>query len=174
MKKAGFWLWAVIGLASLVILVPFGLWLLLTIDIPCDPHRIVQLEVGADRTISIYEECGWRELSALIYYDVHVGNARVVPISEVRYYDLSDIDQLTFEVIDADAGNLIGVLETSVEPQLLIVHDFASNLSWPQKDRYDRDSPTQERPYVDPDWLHAVERLQQAHPDRILRPELVD
>jgi hypothetical protein len=154
--------------------VPLILWLLLTFDFPCQPQRIQQFELGSDRTISIYEECGWRELSSIIYYDVQAGDTRVIPISEIGYYELAEVDQLTFEVIEAEAGNLIGILETSTEPQLIIVHDFVSNFSWPHENNYYYDSPEQERPYVDPAWLDTVERLQQANPHIRLRPELID
>ena len=40
------------------------------LDIPCDPILMTKLDVGSDRSISIYEECGFREISAGIYYDV--------------------------------------------------------------------------------------------------------
>lgn len=107
--------------------------------LPCQPSRIKKIDVGNHRSISFYEECGWQEISARIYYDAREAGNVIIPLSAIASYELEDIDSFTFETVYAEDQSLVGIYDTS-DPysDLFIIVDFKTGEAWPQPmDSYD-------------------------------------
>lgn len=156
-----FWL-TMLGI-SIIAIILFCIWLFISLALPCQPTRIKNIDVGNNRSVSIYEECGWLEISALIYYDAREAGNVIVPISAIDYYGLEEIDKFSFEIIYAEEQSLVGIYDSS-DPysDLFIIVDFKTGESWPRPgDRYEV-SVARERGFF--------KRLQNENPDVIKIP----
>jgi hypothetical protein len=122
---------ALIIVAIPVIVAVLFILFLFYLDMPCDPTLIAKFDVGNKRSISIYEECGWREISAGIYYDVQQAGKVIVPLRLIEFYNLEYIDQFDFEVAYAEDESLIGIYDKSRLFEDVIIVDFKTGKAWP-------------------------------------------
>jgi len=118
----------VIPIATIILCYALGYVLF---EMPCNPVRITKFDVGNKRSISIYEECGWREISAGIYYDIHEAGNVVVPMKLIEFYELDSIDQFDFEVAYAEDQSLVGVYDRAGLFSEVIMVDFKTGKAWP-------------------------------------------
>ena len=119
---------------------------------PKGEYLITSLNPGPGRTIEIlasYDVDGGRG----IYYRVNVNGETVAPLS-LMCVGL-DTDKLKFKTITANNGDLVGVFEERYPLEILAMHDFKMNRTWP----HDRIAHGQ--------WGDELLReLQSAHSDR--------
>jgi hypothetical protein len=86
--------------------------------IDLDPHR--SIEILASETM---------EVSQALYCQVSVDGKVVVPIFLIC--SGHDSGKLKFAAITAKNGELVGVFEQRFPDEILVLHDFSSNQTWP-------------------------------------------
>jgi len=96
----------------------------------CNPVSIAKLDVGNNRSISIYEECGWTEISAGIYYDVREAGNVIIPMRFIEYYELGYIDFFDFDVAYAEDQSIVGVYDRAGFFRDVIIVDFKTGKAW--------------------------------------------
>jgi hypothetical protein len=116
--------WVMICLLSLPILLFYS----------CDLSpvtKLVEIDVGHNRTISIYGENCW-EISRAIYYEVQEGRKIIVPRT-LWSFDDPDESYKALEFISAENQSLVGIFNPN-RPinEFFIVIDFKTGESWPQ------------------------------------------
>jgi hypothetical protein len=102
----------------------------------CEPTRIARIDVGHNRSVSIYAETCW-EIHRSIRYDVWEGRKQIVS-KEYLASDLGDSRYTTSKVVFAENGSLVGVF-ISFSTQSIILPsesyvfvDFKTGDVWPQ------------------------------------------
>jgi len=99
----------------------------------CDRNRqyvLKRLPAGDNRWITISaDETG--EISRSIYYQVKIGEETVVPTGRMCNA-ANDPDSMSFKIVSASDGNLVGLYEETNPERVLALHDFAQGRSWPQ------------------------------------------
>jgi hypothetical protein len=108
------------------------LLLLLLANGSCESRKgeylISTLDVGSGRSIEILA-ANEMEVTQSIYYRVKVTGETVVPL--FMMCGGYDTGKLRFKTITAKHGDLVGVFEQRYPDDILAVHDFSSNRSWP-------------------------------------------
>ena len=101
-------------------------------NLSCAPPKghylVTTLNVGPGRTIEIlasYDVDGGRGIS----YRVKLNGQTVAPLGLMCVG--IDTDKLNFKTITANNGDLVGVFEQRYPDDILAMHDFKSNRSWP-------------------------------------------
>ena len=100
----------------------------LSCALPKGHYLVTTLSVGPGRTIEIlasYDIDGGRG----IFYRVNVNGETVAPLS-LMCVGL-DTKKLKFTTITANDGDLVGIFEQRYPDDILAMHDFKSNRSWP-------------------------------------------
>ena len=126
----------ILGLVALAVAIPvivavLFIFFLFFLDMPCDPTLLTRFDVGNKRSISIYEECGWREISAGIYYDVREAGKVIIPLRLIEFYELENIDKFDFQVAYAESQSLVGVYDRAGLFRDIIIVDFKTGEAWP-------------------------------------------
>jgi hypothetical protein len=97
-------------------------------------QHVVTLDCGAGRRIVITASSSW-ECARPVHYRVVVDGKTVVPTHFIDCCDgnAEPLEILKFRLVQAEEGNLVGVIEESVsgEIRLVILHDFDKGESWP-------------------------------------------
>lgn len=122
------------------------------------PTPIAEVNLRHQRTILITADSCW-EISRPIHYQVRAAGQVVTP----KTYISSDYgsDSHAYQVIYAENGALVGVLETTATPpELLIMEDARSGRSWPE----DLNREVAGQTSIQEKWRDIFERLQQEHP----------
>ena len=70
------------------------------------------------------------EVSQSIYYQVKVDQKIVIPLCMICAGH--DRGQLKFKTLLAKDGDLVGIFEQKFPQEILAIHDFKSNNSWPR------------------------------------------
>ena len=105
---------------------------LLFISASCEQtgeYEIATLDLGKGRSIDI-SASNHIEVSQSIYYEVTVDGKVVVPLTMMCAG--LDNGKLKFQTIFAKDGDLVGVFEQKYPNEILAIHDFKSNVSWPR------------------------------------------
>ena len=97
----------------------------------CNPVEIAKLDAGNNRSISIYEECGWTESTAGVYYDAREAGNVIVPMRLIDFYELQYINLFNFDVIYAEDQSLVGVYDRAGFFSNVIIVDFKTGRAWP-------------------------------------------
>jgi len=92
--------------------------------------KLAEVDVGNNRTISIYGESCW-EISRAIYYEAHEGRKVVVPQT---LWEFDDPDEIyTLEFISTENRYLVGVYDSDrTIDEFFIIIDFRTGESWPR------------------------------------------
>ena len=112
-----------------------GVLLLLTV-LSCSASgefEIVTFELGQQRSIQILAS-EYLEVSRSFYYQVKVDEKVVVPL--IRICGGIDYAHLEFKTLLANGGELVGIFERRYPQDILAVHDFKTNASWPSVRSY--------------------------------------
>ena len=91
-------------------------------------YEIVTFELGRQRSIQILAS-EYLEVTQSIYYQVKVDGKVVVPL--FRMCGGIDRGQLNFKTLLAEGGDLVGIFEKRYPQDILAVHDFKTNATWP-------------------------------------------
>ena len=95
-------------------------------------REVARFDCGKGRSLVIKEECEWEVLLCL-YYEVHIGETIVVPLT--GFSGVDPMEQLTgrFEIVHALGGDLVCIVEKdpNIGDTVVIMHNFATNESWP-------------------------------------------
>src|SRR5829696_6458107 len=105
--------------------------LLLLIFVSCSAsgqYEIVTFDVGQHRSIQILASEYW-EVTQSFYYQVKVDEKVVVPL--FRMCGGIDRGQLEFKTLFAKGGEFVGIYEKRYPNDILALHDFKTNASWP-------------------------------------------
>jgi hypothetical protein len=85
-----------------------------------------------DAQIVIYTD-SFQEVTQALYYEVHTGGQTRVPIAFFGGAALSQrIAEESFTTITGEGGILVGVAYASDPKAILILHDFATDETWPK------------------------------------------
>ena len=130
---------------------------LISAIVACDSkgeYEIAQIKVSPRWTIDILAS---RELevSQSIYYRVKVDDVVVVPIFNICNGFAGRGQQ--FKIFTAEAGTLVGVYEARFPNEILALHDFNKNETWPS-------APTRTRDENERVRQDLLQRLQKEHP----------
>jgi hypothetical protein len=119
--------------------------------------QLVTLQVGNNRSVSIYEDSCW-EISKKVYYEVYEAGKLIAPKSYIGQYLGSE--PFTLEVIYAENQSLVGGYDAAKStPELLFIIDFKTGESWPREwfdPRYDE---------IKPKAVDLFTRLQKENPN---------
>lgn len=124
-----------------------------------EAYPVAKLNAGANRVINIYVACSDAPTDP-IFYEIAVDGKVIIEkrmMCSGSYYG-----DYRFEVITAMNGNLVGVIETSHPENILALHDFSANETWPGG----RDDQTPMEHYKIGEKL--LEQLQKEHPEKKL------
>jgi len=105
--------------------------LLLLILVSCSAsgeYEIVTFDVGQHRSIQILAS-EYLEVTRSFYYQVKVDEKVVVPL--VRMCSGIDSSHLRFKILVAQGGDLVGIFEKRYPQEILAIHNFRTNASWP-------------------------------------------
>lgn len=105
---------------------------LLLISASCEQlgeYQVATLDVGKGRSIEIFAT-NHVEVSQGILYQVKVDQNIVVSLT-LMCTGL-DNGKLKFKTLLAKDGDLVGVFEQKYPDEILAIHDFRSNVSWPR------------------------------------------
>jgi len=91
-------------------------------------YEIVTFDLGQGRSIEILAS-ETLEVTQSFYYRVKVDHKTVVPLYMMCAGH--DKGQLKFKTIVAKGGDVVGVFEQKYPNEILAIHDFRSNASWP-------------------------------------------
>ena len=92
-------------------------------------YEIETFDLGKGRSIEILAS-KYMEVSQSFYYQVKVDQKIVIPL--FRMCSGHDSGQLKFETLLAKQGDLVGIFEQKYPQEILVIHDFRSNASWPR------------------------------------------
>lgn len=121
-------------------------------------ETIAELDVQSQRAVIITADSCW-EVSRPIYYEVREAGRVVTPTTFIG--GDSGNDPHDYEVIYAESGALVGVIETSAPlPELVIMQDFKSGESWPRL----RENELSYAEPVQRKWKDIFERLRRENP----------
>lgn len=118
-------------------------------------YDIAKFEVEPRRSIEILASYDV-EVTKSFYYRVRVDGKIVVPISMICAGH--DNGQLKFNTLTAKSGELVGIFEQRYPNEILALHDFSSNRTWPEA----RDKSLGESYQIRDELL---EELQREHKD---------
>ena len=92
-------------------------------------YELVTFDLGQQRSIQILASENL-EVTQSIYYQVKVDGNIVIPLSMI----CGGIDrgQLEFGTLLAKRGDLVGIFEKRFPQEILAVHDFKTDASWPR------------------------------------------
>ena len=96
-------------------------------DVP-GQYEIVTFDLGKGRSIEILASHN-AEVSQSFYYQVKVDQKIVVPLVTICVGH--DHGQLQFKTLVAKDGDLAGIFEQQRPEEMLAIHDFKSNATWP-------------------------------------------
>jgi hypothetical protein len=106
--------------------------LILLVSLSCTgvsgEYEITNFDLGNGRTVEILASED-AEVSQSFYYQVRVNKKIVVPL--VMICVGHDRGQLTFKTLPAKDGDLVGIFEQKQPEEMLAIHDFKSNATWP-------------------------------------------
>ena len=91
-------------------------------------YRITNFDLGKGRSIEILASND-AEVSQSFYYQVKVDQKIIVPL--VMICVGHDRGQLKFQTILAKDGDLVGIFEQKHPEEMLALHDFKLNATWP-------------------------------------------
>jgi len=91
-------------------------------------YEITNFDLGKGRSIEILASED-AEVSQSFYYQVKVDQKIVVPLFMVCVGH--DRGQLKFKTLVAKDGDLVGIFEQKRPEEMLAIHDFTSNATWP-------------------------------------------
>ena len=91
-------------------------------------YEITRFDLGKGRSIEILASED-AEVSQSFYYQVKVDGKTIVPL--VMICVGHDRGQLKFNMLAAKDGELIGIFEQKRPQQMLAIHDFKRNATWP-------------------------------------------
>jgi hypothetical protein len=91
-------------------------------------YEMANFELGQQRAIQILAS-RYVEVTQSFYYQVKVDGKVVVPLFMI----CGGIDrgQLEFRPLLARDGDLVGIFEKQYPQEILAIHDFKTNASWP-------------------------------------------
>jgi len=92
-------------------------------------YEIATFDLGKQRSIQILAS-EYIEVTQSIYYQVKVDGKVVIPLFMIC--STLDHGQLDFQALLARDGDLVGVFEKELPQEILVVHDFKTNASWPR------------------------------------------
>lgn len=92
-------------------------------------YEIVTFDLGQGRSIEILAS-ETLEVTQSFYYRVKVDHKTVVPLYMMCAGH--DKGQLKFKTIVAKGGDIVGVFDQKYPNEILVIHDFKSNASWPK------------------------------------------
>ena len=91
-------------------------------------YEIVTFDLEKGRSVEILASHD-AEVSQSFYYQVKVGQKIVVPL--VMICVGHDRGQLEFKTLVAKDGDLVGIFEQKRPEEMLAIHDFKANATWP-------------------------------------------
>lgn len=130
---------------------------LISSTLSCDSkgeYEIAQINVSPRWIIDILASREI-EVSQSIYYRVKVDNVVVVPVSRICSGFAGRGEQ--FKIFTAEAGTVVGVYEARFPNEILALHDFNKNETWPS-------APTRTRDESERVRQDLLQRLQKEHP----------
>jgi hypothetical protein len=142
--------------AILAIVLGLGTWIYRN----WEEYHVATLDCGDGRLILITAATAW-EVAQPLYYRVVVNGETVVP--KVYFTNApNDGSRYQFDVVKAESGNLVGVVESgeSGDPELVILHDFVAGGSWPRL----RDDEGSYLPSGQSKWQDYFDRLRRENP----------
>ena len=101
-------------------------------------YELASLDVGKGRSFQIFAT-NHVEVSQGILYQVKVDGKVVVPLTLLCTG--LDNGKLKFKTIAAKGGDLVAIFEQKYPDEILAIHDFKSNVSWPRG--LDDNTPTE-------------------------------
>jgi hypothetical protein len=101
-------------------------------------YELAILDLGKGRSFQIFAT-NHVEVSQGILYQVKVDGNVVVPLTLLCTG--SDNGKLKFKTISAKGGDLVGIFEQKYPEEILAIHDFKSNVSWPRG--FDENTPAE-------------------------------
>ncbi|MDX1965223.1 MAG: hypothetical protein SFX18_18910 [Pirellulales bacterium] len=122
------------------VVVAVGLWLgKIIYDIP-NEYVFKEFDCGQGRRITIYGE-RFPDFIESFCYEVTVNDQVVIPLCSIGARGIGPYEQ-DFELITAEQGNLMAIIDTKQPYEFCIIHDFSSGDSWPHADgRYSGATP---------------------------------
>lgn len=135
---------------------------LISATLACDSkseYEIAQIKVSPRWTIDILASSEM-EVSQSIYYRVRVDDEVVVPLFRICSGHAGRGQR--FNVITAKEGALVGVYEARYPDEILALHDFNSNETWPS-------APTRTVDENEKVRQELLDQLQKEHPNLNLR-----
>lgn len=131
---------------------------LISATLACDnegEYEIAQIKVSPRWSIEILAS---REVDIFqsIYYRVRVDNEVVVPVFRICSGFANRGQQ--FHIITAKEGTLVGVYEARYPDEILALHDFNKNETWPS-------APTRTRDENEKIRQELLDQLQREHPN---------
>jgi hypothetical protein len=92
-------------------------------------YEIETFDLGNGRSIEILASND-AEVSQSFYYQVKVDGNIVIPLCMMCAGH--DRGQLKFRTLSAKDGDLVGIFEQKYPEEILAIHDFKANASWPR------------------------------------------
>ena len=92
-------------------------------------YEVQTFDLGKGRSIEIFASENV-EVSQSFYYQVKVDQKITIPL--FRICGGHDRGQLKFKTLLAKDGDLVGIFEQKYPQEILAIHDFKSNASWPR------------------------------------------
>jgi hypothetical protein len=106
--------------------------LILLVSLSCTgasgQYEITKFDLGKGRSIEILASED-AEVSQSFYYQVRVDEKIVVPLVIICVGH--DRGQLMFKTLLAKEGDVVGIFEQKHPEEMLAIHDFKSNATWP-------------------------------------------
>jgi hypothetical protein len=119
-------------------------------------YAIATLDLGKGRSIEILAS-NRVEVSQGFYYQVKVDGKVVVPM--FMLCTGLDNGKLKFKTIAAKGGDLVAIFEQKYPDEILAIHDFKTNVSWPRG--FDRNTAMENNKIGEA----FFKELQAEHPD---------
>jgi len=94
-------------------------------------YEIETFDLGKGHSIEILASED-AEVSQSFYYQVKVGQKIVASLCMICVGH--DHGQLKFKTLSASDGDLVGIFEQKFPQEILAIHDFKSNSSWPRQE----------------------------------------
>lgn len=125
-----------------------------------DYFTISNFNLGQDRSVVISAASEW-ELSQPFFYEVRVGSEIVVSKSRICNGRVSS--GVEFGTLVAEGGNTVGIFMKKYPEEILAVHNFSENFTWP--------GHIKGRSETEKTVLRAasIDLLQKEHPDMQLK-----
>jgi len=136
---------------------------------------IATLDCGNGRHIVLSSARSW-EYAPPLYYQVFDGNKEVVPRTSVWLGDLGDrlpydILSLSYRLYSAEGGQVVGIVPKELPYAAIVLHDFATNQSWPHLDGHYGGASVLE---AGRKWQSLRERLEAENPEISLLAKVDD